>query len=144
MQKLLEKYSNKLITAGLTDPGAPLLGGLDAELTWNRQDSRCNELEKVFDGLSINSLLFSEPAEPHRSIINFLAKNAGDTIYPMDCETRTFLHDLPVIPKFETDLIIARLKQRKSVIIPGEGIVTWGMVSPEQAFIFYSSVCFAC
>jgi ribulose-5-phosphate 4-epimerase/fuculose-1-phosphate aldolase len=33
---------------------------------------------------------------------------------------------------------------RKCVIVPGGGIATFGTVSPEQTFVVFSSVCFAC
>lgn len=144
MKQLVDKYAHKLAAAGLAEAGAPLVGGLDAELVWNRPDPACAELETVFSGLNINSLLFAEPAEPYRSIINYLAYHNEGAIRPSDCETRTMLHDLPVVPHFEAGAIMGALKQRKSVIIPEYGIVTWGAVSPEQAFIFFSSVCFAC
>lgn len=144
MMPLLEKYTRKLELAGLCESGSPLFGGLDVDYIWNRQDADCAELKKVFQGLNINSLLFARPAEPYNSIISCLAKEADGAIHPSDCETRTFLHDLPVVPSFEAGAVIDKLKQRKSVIIPDRGIVTWGTVSPEQAYIFYSSVCFAC
>jgi hypothetical protein len=144
MKHLLDKYAAKMVAAGLADQGQPLIGGIDADLVWNREDPRTGELEKVFDGLNINSLLFSRPAEPYFGIIEYLASQGDDAIYPLDCETRTFLHDLPIIDSFDAALIVETLKQRKSVIVRGHGIVTWGTVSPEQAFIFFSSVCFAC
>ncbi len=144
MRELVEKYAGKLVAHGLCDEGRPLIGGLDAELVWNRRDPDGVELEKVFAGLSINSLLFSRPAEPYWSIIEHLARSAADVIEPSDCETRTFMHDLPIVRAFEAEAIIAALKRRKSAIIPGRGVVTWGTVSPEQAFVSYSSVCFAC
>ena len=144
MRELVDKYAAKLVTAGLAEEGAPLLGGLDAELAWSREDPLCAELERVFAGLNINALLFSRPAEPYRSIIGYLADRADDCIEPEDSETRTFMHDLPVIASFNAGRIVEKLRCRKSVIVKGQGIVTWGMVSPEQAFIFYSSLCFAC
>jgi ribulose-5-phosphate 4-epimerase/fuculose-1-phosphate aldolase len=144
MKQILDKYADKLVNSGLSDEGFPLIGGLDDELIWNRKDPHTEELAKVFDKLNINSLLYSKPAEPYYSIIEYLITQAEDTIYPNDCETRTFMHDIPVIRSFNAEQIADRLKQRKSVIIEGYGIVTWGTVSPEQAFIFYSSVCFAC
>ncbi|HPQ40797.1 MAG TPA: class II aldolase/adducin family protein, partial [bacterium] len=64
-------------------------------------------------------------------------------IYPRDCETRTFMHDLPLADELNADTIVDALNRRKSLIVPGRGIVTYGIVSPEQAFIVYSSVCFA-
>ncbi len=143
MKSLIDKYADKLVAAGLVEPGVPLIGGLDAELIWNRDDPVCSVLEEVFAGLNINSLLFAPPAEPYRTILEDLCQTQGDTITPQDCETRTFMHDFPVIRSLDATTLIARLKQRKSVIIAEHGIVTWGAVSPEQAFIFYSSVCFA-
>ena len=101
-------------------------------------------MEKVFEKLNINSLLFCRPAEPYYSLIEYLAGQYPSAIFPNDCETRTFMHDLPVINSFDADLIVSKLKQRKSVIVKNNGIVTWGTVTPEQAFIFFSSVCFAC
>ncbi|HNY28063.1 MAG TPA: class II aldolase/adducin family protein [Candidatus Sumerlaeota bacterium] len=151
MRDLIEKYVSKMVRAGLASADAPLFGGVDADLVWNRSDARCADLEAVIQGLSVNSLLFCRPAEPYASIVEFLARQALDeagdgpaAIQPQDCETRTFLHDLPVIREFSVPDIIQNLKRRKTVIIPGEGIVTWGTVSPEQAYIFFSSACFAC
>ncbi len=144
MEQLVEKYANKLVGAGLAEPGAPLVGGLDADLAWNRTDPDCGLLEEVFNALSINSLVFSRPAEPYKSIIDHLAKHSQGTLTPNDCETRTFLHDLPVAREFSSQAIIQALSRRKSVIIPGKGIVAPGTVSPEQGFVTFSSVCFAC
>ncbi|MGB5158956.1 class II aldolase/adducin family protein [Desulfobacterium sp. N47] len=144
MENQFLKYEKKLIKSGLADFGNPLLGILDAKIRWNKKDKTCKILEKIFQGLNINSLIFSKPKEPYFSIINYLAKNSKGIIRPCDCETKTFFHDLPVSDKFNTDDIISRLKKRKSVIIPDYGIITTGTVSIEQAFITYSSVCFSC
>ncbi len=144
MKELVNKYAAKIVSAGLAEPGAPLIGGLDAELVWNRNDPATPVLMQVFGGLNINSLLFCMPTEPYRSILDYLCKTNEHTIYPSDCESRTFMHDLPIIRSFSSNAIIDKLKQRKSVIVAGKGVVTWGTVSPEQAFIFFSSLCFSC
>ncbi|MDY7001125.1 MAG: class II aldolase/adducin family protein [Thermodesulfobacteriota bacterium] len=144
MEKLVKKYADKLASAGLAEPGAPLVGGLDADLVWNRRAPDRGLLEEVFDKLSINSLVFSRPAEPYKSIIDHLAKHSQGALVPNDCETRTFLHDLPVAREFSSQAIVEALSRRKSVIIPGKGVVTFGTVSPEQGFVTFSSVCFAC
>ena len=44
MEELLSKYEHKLVAQGLCDPDTPLLGGLDAALSWNRDD----RLQPVF------------------------------------------------------------------------------------------------
>ncbi|MCJ2165040.1 MULTISPECIES: class II aldolase/adducin family protein [unclassified Pseudodesulfovibrio] len=147
MKKLCDKYAAKLAAQGLTasnGPDAPLIGGLDAKLVWNREDQRTKELEKLFDLLSINSLVFSRPAEPYRTILDFLARRHPDTIRPEDTETRTFLHDIPICHEFSAAAIAKGLKKRKAVILPGQGIISCGTVSPEQGFVFYSSTIFSC
>jgi ribulose-5-phosphate 4-epimerase/fuculose-1-phosphate aldolase len=157
MDRLVKKYAAKLISAGLASPleqQSPIIGGLDDELIWNRRGEETQTLEKIFSGLSINSLVFVKPVEPYAGIIKHLARQAlmrNTAITPNDCETRTFLHDLPVIESFEPDGIIAVLKRRKSVIVAshegvsgvGPAIITYGTVSPEQGFVVASSVCFA-
>ncbi|MDX1764653.1 MAG: class II aldolase/adducin family protein [bacterium] len=143
MERLLKKYANKLVNQGLCESGAPIIGGLDAELVWNRDDERCAVLRDVVTGLNINSILFARPAHPYLSLLEAVAGSDATVILPEDCETRTFLHDIPVARHFSPTPIVEALKRRKSVFIPGEGIVTFGTVSPEQAFVTYRSVCFA-
>ncbi len=154
MDRLVNKYAAKLTAAGLADQegdGRPVVGGLDDELVWSRQAAETEILEAVFSGLHINSLVFLRPREPYRTIITFLAGRAGGAIAPKDCETRTFLHELPVASEFTSASIVRHLKSRKSVILPtggragkGPAVVAHGTVSPEQGFVVVSSVCFAC
>lgn len=159
MDTLINKYTAKLVQAGLADAEGlhqPLVGGLDDVLVWNRSSEQQAMLEPVFSGLNINSLIFLRPKEPYSSLISHLAQDAADNtglIEPKDCETRTFLHDLPVIDTFDPAQIISVLKKRKSVIISPEkdlknhqkpAIIAPGNISPEQGFVTISSVCFAC
>jgi len=145
MEQLIRKYVDKLVRSGLAEVGAPLLGARDAELLWNRDDGDRTLLEEVFTGLHISALLFSPPAEPYRTVMDFLARTAlHGIIEPDDTETRTFLHDLPVVTTFAPAEIIRALKNRKCAILPGRGMITYGTVSPEQAFVTFSSACFAC
>lgn len=144
MEELINKYSNKLFKQGLTEKDASIFGALETEIIWNKKSNEINILNKIFDNLNINTLLFSTPAEPYKTIINYLTGENLNAIYPEDCETRTFLHDLPVTDNFESNSISKELKHRKSVIVKNKGIITYGTVSPEQAFVTYSSICFAC
>ncbi|WP_319584369.1 class II aldolase/adducin family protein [uncultured Pseudodesulfovibrio sp.] len=146
MKALCEKYAAKLAAQGLSsDRGsdAPLVGGLDAELVWNREDSRTEVLSGLFSRLSINSLVFIRPAEPYRTILNFLAARNPAHIRPEDTETRTFLHDIPVCEEFSAEAMAAQLKRRKVIVIPGQGVVACGTVSPEQGFVSVSSAIFS-
>ena len=144
MKALVDKYARKMVSTGLTDD--PLICGLDDELIWNREDEKIPTLSSVLQGMNINSLICSEPSEPYRSILRYLAGRYPETILPGDCETRTFLHDLPVTHTFSPEAILTRLRKRKSVIITVDDfirVITFGTVSPEQAFVTFSSVCFS-
>ncbi len=140
---MFEQYEQQLIRSGLVNPGDFVMGFLDADLVWNQQDDSCEFLSTIFDSISINSIMFAKPAEPYKTIIDYLSETSDGIIYPQDCETRTFLHDLPVADHLDPTQIIPLLKMRKSVIIKGAGIITYGSVSLEQAFVTFSSVCFA-
>jgi ribulose-5-phosphate 4-epimerase/fuculose-1-phosphate aldolase len=147
MEQLVRKYERKLIAHNLVGPEGPVLGGLDAEMYWNRYDPYITPvLSRVAENLNINSIMFAEPAEPYKSMINHLVDRLPEgetTIRPQDNENRIFLHDLPVTPDFSALAITDALKRRKCVIVADRGIVTYGTVSPEQAFIVHSSVCFS-
>ncbi|HAR63965.1 MAG: rRNA adenine dimethylase [Candidatus Margulisiibacteriota bacterium] len=145
MERLIKKYVNKLIKSGLVNAEDVFFAGIDEQIVWNRTETEHHEIfTTLFRHLTINSLLFSLPDEPYRTIINYLASKSYGAIYPKDCETRTFLHDLPVLNELDECKVVEALKRRKAVIIENKGIITYGTVSPEQAFVTYSSVCFSC
>jgi ribulose-5-phosphate 4-epimerase/fuculose-1-phosphate aldolase len=144
MKPLLDKYAGKLVAAGLAPAGGPLLAGLDADLEWNREAEERAVLGELFTLLNINSLVFTPLAEPHRSLVEALARDADGAVTPEDCETRTFLHDLPVVRDFAPEPLAAALKRRKGCIVPGRGLLAHGTVSPEQGFVTVSSMAFAC
>lgn len=153
MKELLRKYETKLVKAGLAPAGAPLLAGLDDMLLWNRRSSRTAPLARLFDNLSINSLVLLPLSEPYASCVRYCAAQAlesGGVITPQDCETRTFLHDLPVVTGFDIPMLLSALERRKGAVIleQAEPRIPWviatGNVSPEQGFVTCSSICFAC
>ncbi|MBN1531438.1 MAG: rRNA adenine dimethylase, partial [Spirochaetes bacterium] len=146
MIALLKKYERKLVEQGICDAGAPLIGGIDAETVWSRDGEEIAALRQVIAGMNINSILFARPAEPYFSILNALTahgRHPDGAIHPQDTESRTFLHDIPVVDRFSPEDVTGALRRRKSVIVRDRGIVAYGIVSPEQAFVTFSSVCFA-
>lgn len=144
MIRLLSKYADKIVKANLSAPGAPLLAGLDDVLVFSREAPEAPVLAGVFERMSITALAYAPLAEPYRTMVDFLASRAQEAITPCDCETRTFQHDLPVVADFTAEALASALKRRKCAIVPGQGVVAHGTVSPEQAFVSVSSVCFAC
>lgn len=149
MRHLIEKYLKKLQSQGLASRENVIFLAQDAEIVSNRPiKDDVLRLCKVFEKMNINTILFSEPLEPYRSIINEITRydnlcKEEKKIKPMDSETRTFFHDIPVIDEFSPDEIIRALSHRKSAIIRNKGIVTYGTVTPEQAFVSFSSTCFS-
>lgn len=143
---MISKYTGKLISQGICPHNGPVFGFLDDEITWSPMGRDLEILEPVMRSLNVNSILLSRAAEPYSSIIDYLSEYGRDTsgkIRPDDTETRTFLHDIPVAENFSAPDIIKGLRERKGVIIPGRGIAASGTVSPEQAFVTYSSICFS-
>ncbi|MBN2530356.1 MAG: class II aldolase/adducin family protein [Deltaproteobacteria bacterium] len=143
MEKLIQKYVRKLTHQGLVQADSVLMGGLDAEFVWNKTDKRISALENLFAGLNINSFLVATPSSPIADIIAYLSKTCGDAVRPSDSETRTFLHDLPIAKSSDTTEIAHHLNRRKCVLLPDGSIAAYGTVSPEEAFVTFSSACFA-
>ncbi|MBN2341274.1 MAG: class II aldolase/adducin family protein [Deltaproteobacteria bacterium] len=143
MEQLIQKYVGKIVSQGLASPDRIVMGGLDDEFFWNRDDEHVPMLRGVFDHLNINSLLLCTPDEPYASILRYLAATSGAVISPKDSETRTFLHDLPIAQERNTESIVHHLKRRKGVLFPGGSVAAFGTVSPEETFVTFSSVCFA-
>jgi len=171
MNNSFSHYSEKLTRAGLAEAGAPLLGfgkepvvgprqaplkttdGATMELpgigtglmAWNRKDPLTGLLTKVGESLSRRAILYSQPAEPYRAMLLHLTETAGvgNVIHPQDFETRIFLKDLPILKNLTEAGIIAALKDRRCVVIPGGGFIATAKKDMETAFVIYSAACFA-
>ncbi len=149
MLRIIDKYLDKLETQGLAKKDHAIFLAVDAEVFSNKpMDGDALVLKQVFDLMNISSILFAEPSEPYRSIIREIIKRDNECreskrIVPMDCETRTFFHDIPVIADFDPRAIVAALSHRKSAIIKDRGVITYGALTPEQAYVSFSSTCFS-
>lgn len=148
----LTKYAAKLAQAGLCAPGEPLLAALDAEVCFSHAgDPRQPLAETVLQGLGASALLLAEPTGACQETMRALARQAlarGEgAVIPGDCETRTFLHDLPVVDGLTVPAVIGALTRRKGCIVLHQGralMAAAGSVSPEQCFVTASSMAFAC
>ncbi len=167
MKGLITKYLNKLHQQGLANREKAIFIAIDAELFLNRPLSgNVFELSRLFNLMNINTILYSEPSEPYKSIVyeltelnshfnqivssgvykfqaGYLNQHGIKRIIPMDCESKTFLHDIPIINNFNIDEIVKALSLRKSAIIKNHGIISYGTLTPEQAYVSYASTCFA-
>ena len=80
MRQLAEKYSEKLYIHGLTQKDAAIFGILETDIEWSRPDKNIKLLEEIFKSLNINALLYSELAEPYKTLIDYLAFKYKDKI----------------------------------------------------------------
>ncbi|HOS96788.1 MAG TPA: class II aldolase/adducin family protein [Deltaproteobacteria bacterium] len=144
MHDQVRKYLRKLMAHGLIAHEADAqIYGLDDEIATNR-DRVPAEVAALFRGLNINSLILARPEPRFWTVISSLAQEHADLIRPTDTESLTFIHDIPVVASFSRGEIIRALSRRKACIVRDVGLVTTGSVSLEQAFVAFSSVCFAC
>jgi ribulose-5-phosphate 4-epimerase/fuculose-1-phosphate aldolase len=144
MPSHFKRFEQRLIRSGLAAPGTAVFGIAAPGVQWNRLHESCASLEPLFERLNIRAMLFARPAEPYGTIIDYLAQTADGAICPQDSETRHFLIDLPVTGEWSADALIRMLRHRNSAVVNGHGIVAYGSESLEQAFVTFSSVCFAC
>ena len=144
MDALTRRFADRLARAGLCAPDAALVACCDDGITFSREGAPQNALlAETLSRLGAACLMLVPPAEPYRSMLEFLASREAPAIRPRDCETRTFFHDIPVVECPDPEPIVAALSRRKGAYLPGLGILAHGALSPEQAFITVSSVAFA-
>ncbi|HPR51140.1 MAG TPA: class II aldolase/adducin family protein [Deltaproteobacteria bacterium] len=143
MQEQVDKYLSKLIRHGLIDSDdAAGLYGLDDEIYTNR-NAVDDSITELFRLLNINSLMVARPETVRWELITDLIEENPSLICPCDCETLTFIHDIPVVETFDVHRVAHALNRRKGCIVADTGIITTGTVSLEQAFVSFSSICFA-
>ncbi len=142
---MISFFEQRLKASGLVEPDSLVVAAREDRIFWNRADSILHPVfSTLLNNSSASALIFAFPAKPYSTIIDYLCSTEQDAIYPRDCETRTFFHSFPVCRRTSPEAIGEALRKGKAVIIPGWGIVTTGAMTLEQAFVNFSSVCFAC
>jgi tetratricopeptide (TPR) repeat protein len=141
----LEYYRRKFRDDGQIDPARLLLLAQDDEAVF----CGCAELRdlsaQIRQRLGSTCLIIGMPFLPYiELLLAGLPAQAGCAI-PLDTETRTFLHDIPVVRKAElvsagAEAVVERLRQRKGVIVEGVGLVAAGALTIEQAYVNFCSV----
>lgn len=155
MQKQMAKCIRRIEGQGIACGGDILLLCRDAEVFANRPRGEwpawCGD---AFDRLNVNAFMFAQPAEPYRSLIDHLLSGppavfrrrhgpGGEHFVPRDCETRTFFHDIPIVRGDDPERLWESLSRRRSVVLAGRGIASYGLMTPDQAVMALSSACFS-
>jgi ribulose-5-phosphate 4-epimerase/fuculose-1-phosphate aldolase len=149
VRSLIAKFAEKLERDRSVLPGRVGIAAQDDAMLSEGASDLSRLAADVLSRLSCLGVVAASPSLP---FAEFLLRRAGadaEAIVPLDTETRTFLHDIPVVRREglaenPAAAVAALLSNRKGVIAEGVGIVASGPVTLEQAYIHYSSVFHAC
>jgi len=145
MHNQIQKYVNKLISDRSAHPAMIAFAAQDdVMISWG-EPSLANVAEHALARLNCLALCAAMPALP---FADFLLRRAAADEHeniPRDTETRTFLHDIPLLRNSELGddppaVIADLLGSRKGIVVEGIGIIASGALTVEQAYINWSSV----
>ncbi|MDT8420289.1 MAG: class II aldolase/adducin family protein [Desulfuromonadales bacterium] len=145
MKRQLEKYAGKLIADGVADASRMAVLAKDDRIL----EVGCPEVLRlgraVLERLNVVSLVVAAPSLPLVDVLFGRLSPQASAIVPLDTETRTFLHDIPVVRRDQfsveqPDRLVELLGQRKGVLVEGVGIMTTGSVTVELGYINYCSI----
>ncbi len=90
------------------------------------------------------ALVIGEPWLPLQDLYPRRLPTGTHHITPLDTETRTFLHDIPLIRRHQGQIdwteVAIQLGQRKGVLVEGVGIVAGGAMTVEQGYVNFSTL----
>ncbi len=142
----IEKYTSKLLADRSATPDRIAFAAQDDVMVAAGEPELAQLSTDVLGRLNCLALSAARPAIPFADFLVQRAAKGEKAIVPRDTETRTFLHDIPILKKQDWDkntLIptVARLLgNRKGIVIEGVGIIACGALTVEQAYINWSSV----
>ena len=145
MRDQLEKYSNKLRADRSASADRIAFAAQDDFLV-SVGDSTLSLLStEILSRLNCLALVTATPALPFADFLIKRSHLGTGEIIPQDTETRTFLHDIPILRTKDlgsrpADTIAALLGNRKGIVVEGIGIIATGALTVEQAYINWSSV----
>ena len=139
------KYSNKMIADRSALPGQIAFAAQDDVMISQGDPALASLTTDVLSRLNCLALAAAAPSLPFADYLLRRADPDQHEIVPRDTETRTFLHDIPILRRSElgsnpAEVIAEALGSRKGVIVEGIGIIANGALTVEQAYINWSSV----
>jgi len=145
MKGQLEKYAGKLQNDGSARPDRMALLARDDRLLHLGAEALLPLGQAVIERLNVVSLVLAQPPLPLLELLLGRTSPKVASVVPQDTETRTFLHDIPLVRRQEYSVadpqrLVELLGQRKGILVEGVGIMATGSVTVEQAYINFSSV----
>ena len=145
MHDQIAKYTAKLISEGSSQAGRIAFAAQDDAMISDGEQSLASLSESTLSRLNCLALVAAAPSLPFADLLVRRAAGHEHDIVPRDTETRTFLHDIPIVRKGEAGSDLAKtcaglLGNRKGIVVEGVGIIATGALTVEQAYINWSSV----
>lgn len=141
----IAKYTAKLISDQSSSAESIAFAAQDDVMISSGEPLLAALSQRVLSRLNCLALVTASPSVP---FADFLVKRSAHNereIVPRDTETRTFLHDIPIVRKEgreadPAERIATLLGNRKGIVVEGIGIIATGALTIEQAYINWSSV----
>ena len=145
MHDQIAKYTAKLISEGSSQAGMIAFAAQDDTMIADGEPALASLAESILSRLNCLALVAAAPSLPFANFLVRRAEGHEHGIVPRDTETRTFLHDIPIVRKDEIGSDPAKtcadlLGNRKGIVVEGVGIIAAGALTVEQAYINWSSV----
>jgi ribulose-5-phosphate 4-epimerase/fuculose-1-phosphate aldolase len=145
MRRQLAHYLGKLAADGSADPRRTALLARDDVLLSVGAEDLATLGGEILERLNAVALVLATPTLPFADLLAARTSREERSIIPRDTETRTFLHDIPLLRRsdprrFDAAYLAQLLGRRKGIAVEGLGILAVGGVTVEQAYINYSSV----
>jgi ribulose-5-phosphate 4-epimerase/fuculose-1-phosphate aldolase len=145
MQQQIHKYTTKLISDRSADPALIAFAAQDDVMISKGEHFYATLAADILSRLTCLALCNARPALPFAEYLLQRTDDNIHTIVPRDTETRTFLHDIPILRHNDLGVdpaltISGLLNSRKGIIVEGIGIIASGAYTVEQAYINWSSV----
>ena len=145
MHDQILKYTHKLNTDRSVYPGLLAFAAQDDVIISVGEPALATIAADTLSKLNCLALCAAQPALPFAEFLLLRASTEEHEVIPRDTETRTFLHDIPLVRSSELGIdpaaVIAKLLgSRKGIVVEGIGIIASGSLTIEQAYINWSSV----
>lgn len=145
MHDQIAKYTRKLLADRSADPNRIAFAAQDDVLVFSGEPELARLAGDVLGQLNCLALTIAQPSLPFADLLIQRAGTGEQRIVPRDTETRTFLHDIPILRQCElgsnpATTIAHLLGNRKGIVVEGIGIIATGGLTVEQGYINWSSV----
>jgi ribulose-5-phosphate 4-epimerase/fuculose-1-phosphate aldolase len=145
MHNQIRRYIDKLTSDRSVDPAMIAFAAQDDVMISGGDPALAGIAADTLARLNCLALCVARPALPFAGFLLCRAADDEHAIIPRDTETRTFLHDIPLLRSAELGPDPARtiaglLGIRKGIVVEGIGIIASGALTVEQAYINWSSV----